>query len=134
MGTRWQARLERTLTPVGAIRGVALVTALVTIVSGALIHLVDRREFPTLGRALWWAIQTVTSVGYGDAVPEAVAGRVVAVFVMITGIAFLTVAVAAISARLVGREHRRTGVEETLTEIAERLERLEALLHDRRAA
>jgi voltage-gated potassium channel len=72
----------------------------------------------------------VTTVGYGDVVPKATAGRIVAVFVMLSGLAFLTVATAAISARLI--ESRRRSDE--LEAIAERLDRLEALLRDRRAA
>jgi voltage-gated potassium channel len=115
-------------------------TLLVTLFSGALIHIVDRREFPTLGAGLWWAAQTVTTVGYGDAVPEATGGRIVAVYVMLTGIGFLTVATAAISARLI--ESARRTVSEgdesalllRLEELTDRLERMEASLRERRAA
>ena len=109
---------------------------LVTLVSGALIHLVDRKEFPTLGSGLWWAAQTVTSVGYGDLVPEAVAGRLVAVWVMVTGIAFLTVATAAISARLIHGLHLRGDEVQAarIDRLSRQLDQLEAHLRDRRAA
>lgn len=126
----------RSLSPWGAVRALAATTLLTTLVSGALIHVVDKQEFPTLGGGMWWAIQTVTSVGYGDLVPEAVAGRIVAVFVMLTGIAFLTVATAAISARLIhglhlqGDELQAARIERLCT----RLEELEADLRHRRAA
>ena len=50
---------------------------------------VDRNSFPTVGAGLWWAAQTVTTVGYGDHVPESVAGQLVAVLVMLFGIGFL---------------------------------------------
>jgi voltage-gated potassium channel len=125
---------------VGAVRAIAALTLLVTLASGALIHILDGREFPTLGSGLWWAAQTVTTVGYGDVVPEATAGRLVAVYVMLTGIGFLMVATAAISARLIDGTRRRSSagdeslVVARLDEIAVRLERLEATMRDRRAA
>ena len=39
------------------------------------------------GDALWWVIVTITTVGYGDQYPVGAAGRVVGVFVLLTGIA-----------------------------------------------
>jgi voltage-gated potassium channel len=131
---------RRSLTPMAAVRAIALTTLFVTLVAGSVIHFVDRDEFPTLGRGLWWATETVTTVGYGDVVPEAVAGRIVAVFVMLSGLAFLTVATAAISARLVDGERRKSlraderRLEERLAEISAQLERLDAAIRDRRAA
>lgn len=44
------------------------------------------RESPR-GDALWWAFVTVTTVGYGDIAPSTTSGRVVAVLVMLVGIA-----------------------------------------------
>jgi voltage-gated potassium channel len=43
----------------------------------------------TGGNALWWAIVTITTVGYGDAYPLSMAGRVTAVFVMLAGIGII---------------------------------------------
>jgi len=40
------------------------VTLLVTLASGVAMRLIDPEEFPTIGRGLWWAAQTVTTVGY----------------------------------------------------------------------
>ena len=45
--------------------------------------------FKTYGDALWWAIVTLTTVGYGDIVPQTTAGRIDGVFIMITGVAIL---------------------------------------------
>jgi len=45
--------------------------------------------FATIGDALWWGIVTLTTVGYGDIVPETTTGRWVAVVIMITGVAVL---------------------------------------------
>jgi len=123
------------------VRAVAALTLCMTLVSGTLIHLVDHDEFPTLGEGLWWAAQTVTTVGYGDVVPHALAGRLVAVYVMLTGIAFLTVSTAAISATLIANARGRARaeadevvLEARLAEICDRLERIEASMSRRRAA
>jgi voltage-gated potassium channel len=48
-------------------------------------------EFATFGDACWWAIVTLTTVGYGDIVPETSTGRVAGIFIMVTGIAVLGV-------------------------------------------
>lgn len=112
-GRRWStlpfARLiDGALTPRRAIRAIVGFTLIATLAGGLLIHLVDRSEYPTIGSGLWWSAQTVTTVGYGDSVPSETAGRIVAVYVMLTGVAFLTVATAAVTATLMdGRRGRR---------------------------
>src|SRR5262249_3353467 len=138
---RWTELVRRSRTPGGAVRAVAVLTLAMTLVSGTMIHVIDHDEFPTLGAGLWLAAQTVTTVGYGDVVPQATAGRLVAVYVMLTGIAFLTVSTAAISASLIAgaRRQSRSAADEAvldarLTEISNRLERIEAALQHRRAA
>jgi voltage-gated potassium channel Kch len=124
----WLRRLQ--LTPARAIRAIAAVTLLATVMSGAAMHIVDRREFPTIGRGLWWAVQTITTVGYGDAVPHATAGRLVAIVVMLSAIAFVTVVTAAVTAILIDRGRGGSGSpEELLVEINERLARLDRVLH-----
>jgi voltage-gated potassium channel len=45
--------------------------------------------FKTFGDALWWAVVTLTTVGYGDIVPNTTAGRVDGVMIMVTGIGIL---------------------------------------------
>src|SRR5215208_4894089 len=115
---------------------IAAVTVAVTVASGLLITVFDRRDFPTVGRGMWWAAQTVTTVGYGDAVPTNVAGKFLAFLVMVMGIAFVTVATAAITAAFVesARQHLSAGrdaaVEAKLDEISRRLAALEALRRD----
>jgi voltage-gated potassium channel len=94
-------------TPARAVRAIAAVTLLVTLASGATMCVVDHQEFPTLGRGLWWAAQTVSTVGYGDVVPRATSGRLVAVLVMLCALAFLTVVTAAITATLLEGTRRR---------------------------
>src|ERR1700729_4630439 len=84
------------------------------------------------GGALWWAVVTVTSVGYGDQYPVTVAGRAVAVVLMITGIALFGVVAAAIASYFVEQDAGREAdarVDEVLTvlhRIEARLDEIEA--------
>ena len=66
----------------------------------------DHDNFPTIGSGLWWAAQTVTTVGYGDHVPTSFVGQLVAVLVMLLGIGFLTVITASITSTFVARSRR----------------------------
>ncbi len=103
-------RVERMLTGTPTVRGAAsvIVTASTTVVvAGAiLIRLLDQRDFPSIWLALWWSVQTATTVGYGDVTPHEVVGRVVATFVMLQGIAILAVVTASITSVFVARAQR----------------------------
>jgi voltage-gated potassium channel len=57
----------------------------------------------SFGDALWWAVTTVMTVGYGDRYPVTLAGRLVAVGLMLGGIALLGVVTASIASWLIGR-------------------------------
>lgn len=115
---------------------IAVFTLLTTIIGGVLAWILDRADFPSLGSSLWWAVQTVTTVGYGDVTPSHTQGRVIATVVMLAGIAFLAVVTASITAALVenARAGRRASEEKEsirhLKEIDDRLARLEAGMGD----
>jgi voltage-gated potassium channel len=76
--------------------------------------------------ALWWAITTVTTVGYGDTFPVTPAGRGVAAVLMATGIALFGVLTANLAALLVDQGASES--DEDATSIAARLDRIEAQL------
>jgi len=129
--------VARASTPRGATVVICIATAAVTVVAGLLMTIIDHDNFASLGSGLWWAAQTVTTVGYGDHVPGTAPGRLVAVLVMLLGIGLVTVITAAITSTFVARAHR---IEETpsedatadqLRDIAARLERIEAALNRR---
>lgn len=82
---------------------------------GSTIH-----NFPD---ALWWAIVTVTTVGYGDTYPVTAAGRGVAVVLMLTGIGLIGVLTATVASFFVQQD---SGKERD--ELAARLERIEGIL------
>ena len=54
------------LTARRAVLIIASVTTLVTVAAGFLMREVDSKDFSTIGQGMWWAVQTVTTVGYGD--------------------------------------------------------------------
>jgi voltage-gated potassium channel len=126
--------LRRQLTPRRAATAIALATVVVTLGAGALMRALDPHDFSSVWIGFWWAVQTVTTVGYGDVVPHSVSGRVVAAVVMLAGIGFLTVVTASVTAALVEGYRRRApdpaiaGLDSRLDEVGERLERIEKAL------
>jgi voltage-gated potassium channel len=110
--------------------GVAVV---LTVASAALVEDAERGRgnIRTFGDAVWWAMTTVTTVGYGDHYPVTTLGRVVAVMLMLVGVAILGIITAALAAWLVrvnGEPQQETEHQQLLT----RLHQLENLIVDLR--
>jgi voltage-gated potassium channel Kch len=72
---------------------VSAVSAAVVLMGGSVAWLLERHApgstFGSWGDSLWWALTTLTTVGYGDHVPVTTAGRLVGATVMIAGVAVL---------------------------------------------
>jgi voltage-gated potassium channel Kch len=101
------ARFRREPLSVRAAAGVIVAaTAVVVVASGLLITVLDHEEYPNLGVGLWWALQTVTTVGYGDVAPARPSGRLVGAVVMLQGVAFVAIVTAAITSTFVARATR----------------------------
>jgi len=66
-------------------------TTTVVIVGGILMRVLDHTEYSSIWLGMWWAIQTVTTVGYGDVVPGSTAGKVIAGFMMLGGLSLFAV-------------------------------------------
>ena len=117
-------------------------TAVITVLGGVLMRLLDSEEYPTLGVAMWWALQTVTTIGYGDVTPKEPSGRIVAGVVMLEGVALLAITTAVITSTFVTRaareredadtreEQAEVRIEAKLDDLAARLKRLETMLGD----
>ena len=105
-----------------------MTTTVITVAAALLMTVVDRENFPSIGSGLWWAVQTTTTVGYGDHVPTTVAGRLVAAVVMLLGIGFLTVITAAITSTFVSRSRLEPADSDAETSLAEQLRQINARL------
>jgi len=105
-----ERRLERFLREPPTVRNAAgvivIATATVVVGAGVLISLIDGEEYPNFGIGMWWALQTVTTVGYGDVTPTHVAGKLVGAAVMLEGTAFIAIVTAAITSTFVARATR----------------------------
>ena len=77
------------------------------LVFGFLERLLDPKTFHTIWLGDWWALQTVTTVGYGDVVPHTSMGRLVASVLLLGGLAFLTVIIAMITGGFVALYQRQ---------------------------
>ena len=138
---RLDAFLRNPLSVRSAMGVIIAATVVSVVVGGVLITLVDSEEFPDLGTGLWWALQTVTTVGYGDVTPENKTGRLVAALFLLEAIAFVTIVTAVITSSFVERARQQriadsettdgVGIEQLtaqLGEITSRLDRIQATL------
>jgi voltage-gated potassium channel len=122
-----------TRLPVIVIAGFTMIAALV---AGVVVRLSDPGDFRSLPDALWWSVQTITTVGYGDIVPRHTEGRVIAAIVMLMGIALIAVVTATVTATLVNASRASSGIEpgdeigDRLDQISSRLAAIEQALGD----
>jgi voltage-gated potassium channel len=119
-----ERRLERFMRQPPSVRNAAgvivVATAVVVIGAGVLITLIDNEEYPDLETGLWWALQTVTTVGYGDVAPSHISGRIVGAAVMLEGIAFIAIVTAVITSTFVARAARESEAARVKDELSDR--------------
>ena len=105
-----ERRMNRFLREPISVRNAASVivtaTFIVVVGGGIAIRAIDHREYSSIWEGMWWSLQTVTTVGYGDVTPKDAAGRIVGAVVMLEGIAFLAIVTAAITSAFVTRAQR----------------------------
>ena len=136
-----RSRTQRAVADRRVFPFLALTTLLVALIAGFVVTIIDKEDFPNFGTAVWWAIVTLATVGYGDVVPHTGWGRVVGSAVIIFGvtfIAFLTAVVTSLFVEAEQEEHRqrtedaqRAAHDETrrlLQDVSERLARVETIL------
>jgi voltage-gated potassium channel len=98
-----ERRIRRIVNARSVTVGLALTFVLLAVVGALVMRVADPNNFPSVGLAIWWALQTVTTVGYGDVVPTTVAGRVVGGVEMVTGVAFIAFVTAGVTSSVIQR-------------------------------
>jgi voltage-gated potassium channel len=135
------SRLDRSVQRAVARRRIfpylAAATVILALVAGFVMILVDRSNFPNYGIAVWWAIVTLATVGYGDVVPTTPLGRIVGSAVIILGVTFLAFLTATVTSLFVSSDQeaarerelaQREAADKELHELLKRLEeRLSAI-------
>ena len=131
--TRLQRWYER-LTLLRAVTSIIVVALLLVLLAGLLARLVEPETYTSIGLAYWWAVTTVTTVGYGDVVPTTPAGRVVGAGLMLIGLSLIPTLTSVTVTLLISKrkrvdEERIAQLESqqatVLTQIEQRLARIE---------
>jgi voltage-gated potassium channel len=109
---------ERRLTSTSLFRVVALLTVFLVVVAGAAQQATfDSNEFPSMWDGVWWAVVTVTTVGYGDLYPVDVEGRIIGIALMLLGIGFIAVLTGTIASQFIQNDTHSNEMLETLRRI-----------------
>jgi voltage-gated potassium channel len=105
-------------------------TALVVVLGGVMMRVFDHAEYSSVWIGMWWVLQTVTTVGYGDFTPTRTIGRLLTSIVMLWGIAFLAIITAAITSVFVARaqQERAVGEQDAEAPVMARLVRVDEQL------
>jgi len=114
----------------------SLYLTILVITFGAIIVLAFEKQNPqanikNYGQALWWAVCTIATVGYGDYTPVTTGGRISATIVILTGLATISIVTATIASRFVSGPAKAVEFEETevsMGDIESRLARIETAL------
>jgi voltage-gated potassium channel len=129
--------IERRINKIADARSITLalaVTFMGLALGGAIaIRFLDEESFPTFGSAFWWALQTVTTVGYGDVVPTGATGKVIGSIEMVLGVSFISFLTAGVTSAVVQRSQDRK-LDDQHEQVREDNQRLAESLHEIRTA
>ena len=126
---RRQRWIER-LTLVRLLQTIVAAALLLAVLAGFLQWIVERKTFTSLGLSFWWAVGTVSTVGYGDVVPTTPAGRVIAAVLMLSALSLIpTLTSLAVSALISKRTREESEqMERDFQEMRAALRRIEERL------
>jgi len=88
--------------------GVLATIGLISVMVGNLIHIIEPETFANAFEGIWWALVTMSTVGYGDFVPQSVVGKAIASVLIMSGICMFAMVTAVISVK-VGRMINNSG-------------------------
>jgi voltage-gated potassium channel len=129
LSERTMTRIDRAVMSGKIIPFLAITTLAITGIAGVAAWILSPKGFGSLGDSLWWAAQTVTTVGYGDVVPETGGGRLIGLFVMVVGVAAVSLITALVTSSFITYQQKRAGGEiERHQELRAALQRIEERL------
>ena len=114
------------------LRTIIAVLTLAIVAFGYIFYIAEP-DIKTFGDGIWWALVTVTTVGYGDITPATTLGRFVAGTLMFFGLGLIATVTAIVSAKFVQNyvdHHTNDDVLEKLQELESEIEKLKALEED----
>jgi len=118
--------MER-LTLLRVIGTIVAIATLLVLTGGVVVRILEPETFTSIGLAFWWAVTTVTTVGYGDVVPATGEARVVGAVLMLAGVSLIplvtSVAVSILTAKRTQILHeeqdaRLASIEARLSDVA----------------
>ena len=134
---RRPALIERRIRKIANARSITLALAMTFVglaLGGAVaIRFLDEESFPSFGIAVWWALQTVTTVGYGDVIPAGSTGKAIGGIEMVLGVSFISFLTAGVTSAVIQRSQDKRHEEERVREIQD-LQRLVETLGEIRTA
>jgi len=121
--------------------GATAIILIGTFVMYAIESNVPNTEIKTLGDSLWWVVETITTVGYGDIVPISSLGRTVALVFMFGGILIITTIMSVVSTEFYKKrvnkeenERRREEFEHLKKVLVDKLSDIESEINDLRSS
>lgn len=94
-----------------ALIGATILMIGTAVFSGTVMHLIEAeaqpKQFGTIPDAMWWALATLTTIGYGDAIPITPLGKIFGAFVMICGLGLFALPIGIVATAFVNEIHRR---------------------------
>jgi voltage-gated potassium channel len=121
------AKLGRTVFSLQGLQYAGLLALLTALGGGAAFAAVEDKGYSTWD-GVWWALTTMTTVGYGDLYPRTAAGRLIAIVVMLVGIGFIAILTGAVAERFLARDVRVIEAE-----VADEAESVDEVLGELRA-
>jgi len=120
----------RSVLSLEGIKYAALIAVGTVIVGGAVFGVIERQNGVTTWDGVWWAVTTVTTVGYGDIAPKSDGGRMIGMLIMFVGIGFVALLTAWVADRFINiqmeAEDKEDQILVELRAIRARLDALEA--------
>ena len=113
--------------------GLATTFLLLSLVAAIVIRLVDHHDFPSLGLAVWWSLQTVTTVGYGDIVPTTDVGRVIGGAELVLSVSFIAFLTAGVTSTVIHNQESRAKAADRAKQADDAQAILDALTQTREA-